>query len=85
MVDQEDGTGTVGVELMVEAKVPVQVVDVGQCLVGTMGTAQGVREVREVEFHSSKAVAERVHWVTEEQVEATVEVSVVVSAPARPA
>jgi hypothetical protein len=82
VVDQADGTGTVGVELMVEAKDPVQVVDVGQCLVGTMGTAQGVREV---EFHSSKAVAERVHWVTEEQAEATVEVSVVVSAPARPA
>lgn len=41
-----DGTGVVGVGVMVEAKVPGQMVDVRQCLVGTMvGTLQGVQEV----------------------------------------
>lgn len=35
-----DGTGVVDVGEMVVVKVPVQAVDVGQCLVGTVGTPQ---------------------------------------------
>lgn len=60
---QVDGTGVVDVGVVVEAKVLVQEVDVGQHLVGTVGTPQGVQKV---EVHLSKVVANRVHWMMEE-------------------
>lgn len=59
MADEEvvarvDGTGVVDVGVMVEAKVLVQAVDVGQRSVGTVGTpreAQEVQEDQEAEDH----------------------------------
>ena len=63
VVVQVDGTGVVDVGVVVEAKVLVQEVDVGQHLVGTVGTPQ---EVQEAEVHLSKVVASRVHWMMEE-------------------
>jgi hypothetical protein len=56
---QVNGTEVVDAgAIMVEAKVRAQVVDVGQCLVGMVGTP---REVQEAEAHLPKAAAGRVH------------------------
>jgi len=56
---QVDGT-VVGAGVMEEeAKTLAQAVDVGQYLVGTVGTPQ---ELQEVEVHSSKVAEDRVHW-----------------------
>ena len=53
-----DGMEAVDADAMAVVKALVQVVDVGQRLVGTAGIPQ---EVREVEVHSSKAAVDRVH------------------------
>ena len=58
---QVEGTVVVDAGAMVEAKVLVQVVGVGQYLVGTVGMVQGVREVREVEVRSSRVAVDHVH------------------------
>jgi len=51
VVARVDGTEVADVGVMVEVKDPVQEVDVGQCSAGTVGTPQGVQEVREVGDH----------------------------------
>lgn len=55
----------VDVGVTAEAKVLVQAVDVGQCLVGTVGTARGVQAA---EVHLSKAEGGQVHSTVEEWV-----------------
>ena len=48
----------VDVGVLAVAEVPVRVVDFGQYLLGTVDTSQ---KVQEVELHSSRAAADRVH------------------------
>lgn len=78
---QANGMGVVDGGATAEAKVQVREVDVGQLLVGTVGT---LREGQEVEVHSSKAAAKCAHWMTGERVGGFVEESAVGSAPIRP-